>query len=164
MLRDVRKLVTGPVLCSEPRSNSRSLHWKAKEIYFIAVFEIDPKTGEIELDPALWQNYSEKTFLPAEMRLELTGPNHPFTDKIARNDRATDLIEGSVLGTTEYCNRVRAANDKVMTNLNKESELTEAVHTAYRDATWLQDPDLDLPSTFSTLTLKETDHDSHSRG
>ena len=139
----------------------RSLHWKAREIYFLAVFEVDPETGAIELDPSLWQNVSEKTWKPADMRLELTGPNHPV-DKFVRGDN-----NKATARTTEYCDRVRAANDKIQTKLNKESEIAAAVHTAYDTATWLQDPDIELPTTFSTLTIrtkvKETDNDSHSR-
>jgi len=139
----------------------RSLHWKSKEIYWIAIFEVDD-TGCIELDPSLWQNFSSHCVSPKEMKLELTGPSHPIKqgprwETPAEIKDSNGLRERQRKATDAYNARIDAANALAFEKSETAKAEQDAVGLFYeKESLVFKEPELKLPITFSTLTLKET--------
>jgi hypothetical protein len=111
--------------------------WNAREIYFIAIYEYDMDTGELDMSPVQWQSYDD------------TGQPLP-SGQLLLTDKPKDTTSGTGGYSYSY-------------ETNTYTKPEKKVVSAYENAKWCEE--FDVPSCFVTLKLKETENDSeHDRG
>ena len=121
-----------------------SLMWNAKELYWIAVYEVD-QDGVVGSQPVMWQSLGKGQ----------TG------EQICKPDPNQFLLEGPDPAIPEYTIELMAEGESLPLEGFGRVPVRDVIKT-YDESDWMYETN--FPSTFTTITLKETDHDSINRG